>query len=112
MPPLTPSTIRRPSKAAVTVRPAAGSAGLVVTLAGSGGDRLLVRSVGLVGRLHPRPVAFAIDGENGADLAGRDLLESDRQRLTGNRGDLRGHDGSEAFAELAEVGVHLPAPLG
>ena len=48
----------------------------------------------------------------GDDLVGGDLLEGDRQRLAGHRGDLRRHDGAEALAELAEVGVDLPGPRG
>src|SRR5579875_341002 len=55
-------------------------------------------------------VLFAAPVEG--DLAGRNFLESDRERLAGDRGDLRGHDRTQALAQLVEVGVHLTAALG
>ena len=51
----------------------------------------------------------AVDGD---DLVGGDLLEGDRERLAGHRGDLRRDDRAEALAQLAEVGVDLAGPLG
>ena len=44
------------------------------------------------------------------DLAGRDLLERDRQRLARHRRDLRRHDLAEALAELVVVVVDLAGP--
>ena len=51
-------------------------------------------------------------GPDAEDLVGGDLLEGDRQRLAGRRGDLRRHDGAEALGQLVVVRVDLPSPLG
>jgi hypothetical protein len=45
------------------------------------------------------------------DEALGDLLEGDRQRLAGHRGDL-GRDATLAVAQPVEVGVDLPGPRG
>ena len=60
---------------------------------------------------HRFAVRFRV-GPDVGDLAGGDLLQGDRQRLAGHRGHLRRHDGAQAFAQLVEVGVDLPAPHG
>ena len=55
--------------------------------------------------------ARLVRGPDGHDLARGDLLESYRQRLAGDGGHLRRHDGAEALAELAEIRVDLSTPL-
>ena len=79
---------------------------------------LMARSADLLGRLvvarhgrrssSPAPRASS----TADDLVGGDLLEADRQRLAGHRGHLRRHDGAQALAQLAEVGVDLAGPAG
>src|SRR5437764_10791836 len=51
-------------------------------------------------------------GARVGDLVGGDLLEGDRERLAGDRGHLGGHDGAQAVAQLAEIGVDLASALG
>ena len=60
-------------------------------------------------RQSPSPASL---GAGHDDLVAGDLLEGDRQRLAGHRGDLRRHDGAEALAELVEVRVDLPGTHG
>src|SRR5690606_6436018 len=88
IPPATPRTMRRPSSK--TRRP-----GLVVAGPGPG---VLVR-LGALARAHHH------------DLVAGDLLERDRQRLAGDRGDLRRHDRAEPLAQLVEVRVDLTGAL-
>src|SRR5579875_2342001 len=122
MPPLTPRTTVAPSRLE-RLMPASSRSRRSPVRSGRSA-RLAVRTgfvateggegTGLVE--HARlALLLARDGdvEVGPHLARRDLLEGDRERLAGDRGHLGRHDGAEALAELAEVGVHLPAtPCG
>src|SRR4051794_4511539 len=117
MPPVTPSTTRRPATALVAVRPVAVTLACFRSSASGATDRSgLVGCRGLdelalgacLGLIHLRLV-----GQGGRpDLVGGDLLEADRQRLAGNRADLRRHHGAKTLTELVEVGVDLPRPPG
>ena len=95
MPPVTPRTIRRPASTGRRLsRPS--------RLGGVGAPR----------PPRPRRSPRATGPRRPTILSAADLLEGDRQRLAGHRGDLRRHDRAEAVAELAEVGVDLAGPAG
>ena len=118
MPPVTPSTIRRPTSGRHGSSAASGSDRRPAVAEGrhrhrrswSGGAEQARRR-------RPRPARRQRLGNELAgrptdalDLVGVDLLEGDRQWLAGERGDLRRDRGAEAVAEVAEVGVDLAGP--
>src|SRR5262245_46646116 len=106
MPPETPRTMRRPSRLIPRTRLRSlarpGGSGLAVAVGagvGLGADELVVDFRLLLG-LEVRD-----------DQTLGDLFEGDRQRLAGDRGDLR-RDGALPVGETVVVGVDLPGARG
>src|SRR4249919_1686874 len=122
MPPVTPSTTRRPRRAtsglgAATAALPTGAEEPELATASKGrfgaaiGRRLrLLGLVGFPGVGEQRGLGLSLGvffGRlgDGADLARLDLLEGDRQGLARHRRDLRGHDLAEPLAQLVVVVV-------
>src|ERR687891_2436235 len=115
MPPDTPRTMRRPSSMELSSGTDLGGPVGLAALAGlrlggpdvGAGHCLEPLGAGLVGVF-----AGGLGRVDEHDLVAGDLLEGDGERLAGHGRHLRRHDGTQALAQLVEVGVDLPGAHG